>query len=568
MTLKILVVGGYGIFGGRLCELLASDSRLTLLVAGRSTHIAQQFCASLPQGAQRSPLVFDRNANVEQQLQQIQPDLVIDASGPFQDYGSDPYHLVKACIAQGVNYMDFADGSEFVKGIGQFDADAKARKLFVLSGVSSFPVLTAAVTRQLSKGLERVLSIKGGIAPSPFAVVGLNVIRAIAAYAGKPLKIVRNGGPSIAYGLTDGMRYTISPPGYLPLRSTYFSLVDVPDLSVLPELWPQAQDIWMGAGPVPEVLHRMLNVLANLVRLGLLPSLKPFARLFHWAVSTLRWGEHRGGMFVEIEGALPDGSKTLRSWHLLAEGDDGPYIPCMALQALILKAAEGNYPPPGARAASGDLELEDYDQLFKVRTIVTGIRETSATATPRSLYQLILRDAFAKLPKPVQVLHQSEGEETWSGRASVTRGKSLIAHMACWFFGFPKAGENQELQVRFQRDRSKQVWTRSFNGKTFSSVLKAGTGRASGLINERFGPFSFDFALVLDGSKLRYVIRRWNFMGLPLPLVLAPNGECFDCDRDGKFGFDIELRQAWVGLIVRYSGYLQATRVMETLDAQ
>ena len=54
-------------------------------------------------------------------------------------------------------------------------------------------------------------------------------------------------------------------PGRLPLRNLHFSLVDVPDLQVLPPEHPTMTDIWMGAGPVPEVLHRVLNLLANLL---------------------------------------------------------------------------------------------------------------------------------------------------------------------------------------------------------------------------------------------------------------------------------------------------------------
>ena len=46
----------------------------------------------------------------------------------------------------------------------------------------------------------------------------------------------------------------------------------------------------------------MLRGLAWLVRLRLLPSLSPLAGLLHWGSRTFRWGEHRGGMFVEVEG--------------------------------------------------------------------------------------------------------------------------------------------------------------------------------------------------------------------------------------------------------------------------
>src|SRR5437899_1465905 len=121
------------------------------------------FCQRLPPGAHRQPLAFDRDTDLIGQIKLINPDLIIDASGPFQSYGADPYRVVKACIDHGINYMDFADGSNFVKGITQFNAEARERNVYVLSGVSSFPVLTAAVVRRLSKGLKKVISIKGGI---------------------------------------------------------------------------------------------------------------------------------------------------------------------------------------------------------------------------------------------------------------------------------------------------------------------------------------------------------------------------------------------------------------------
>jgi hypothetical protein len=182
------------------------------------------------------PAAFDRDGDVERQLAAIAPDTVVDVTGPFQTYGDDPYRVVKAALALGVNYLDLSDGADFVKGIVQFDAAARARGVFVLSGVSSFPVLTAAVVRALARGMTRVDSVTGGIAPSPYANVGLNVIRAIASYAGKPVALRRDGRPALGYGLVDTRRYTIAPPGRQPLHPIRFSLVDVPDLQLLPAL--------------------------------------------------------------------------------------------------------------------------------------------------------------------------------------------------------------------------------------------------------------------------------------------------------------------------------------------
>ena len=197
MSLRVLILGGYGTFGGRLARLLADETRLTLVIAGRSPSQAEAFCAAVPTQPIMVPAMFDRDGDADAQLAALAPDVVVDASGPFQTYG-DPYRLVRAAIARGICYLDLADGSDFVSGIAQFDAEAKARGVFVISGVSSFPVLTAAVVRRLARGMTRVGSISGGIAPSPYAGVGLNVIRAIAGYSGKPVTLVRDGRKTVA----------------------------------------------------------------------------------------------------------------------------------------------------------------------------------------------------------------------------------------------------------------------------------------------------------------------------------------------------------------------------------
>ena len=253
---------------------------MTLVVGGRSAAKAKTFVASRRLAkAELVPAAIDRNGDIGGQLSAIGPDIVIDASGPFQTYGDDGYRVIQACLTHGANYLDLADGSDFVAGVGAFDDRAKTAGLYIISGASSFPVLTAAAVRRLSAGMAAVKSIRGGIAPSPYAGVGENVIRAIAGYAGQPIRRKRDGVFCTGYPFTEHLRYTIAPPGHVPLHNKMFSLVDVPDLQALAVLWPEADEIWMGAAPVPELLHRFLAALAWLVRLRLLPTLSPIARL-------------------------------------------------------------------------------------------------------------------------------------------------------------------------------------------------------------------------------------------------------------------------------------------------
>lgn len=553
--MKLLIVGGYGTFGGRIVQLLVNEPRLTVIVAGRSLAKAEAWCGHRGGvAAQLVPAVFDRDGDLAAQLASLRPDALVDASGPFQAYGEGRYRLIEACIAKRVNYLDLADGSDFVAGVPAFDAAAKRARLFVLSGVSSFPVLTAAVVRRLSSDMARIDTIAGGIAPSPYAGVGENVIRAIAGYAGQSVALVRDGIKTQGHPLTEQMRYTIAPPGRVPLKNTLFSLVDVPDLRALGELWPQAKTIWMGAGPVPEILHRALVGLAWLVRIGLVRSLSPLAPLMHWATNRLRWGEHRGGMFVEVTGASQAGAPVKRSWHLLAEGDDGPLIPSMAVEALVRKTLDGHAPTPGARAAVRDLELADYEALFAVKTIHTGFRDDTDANPDGQLYAVLLGDAWQRLPEEIRGMHDCT--KIAEGRASVERGSNILGRLTASLVGFPKTSADIPVRARFDVDRNGETWTRTFGKHSFSSRQFAGRGRSHRLLCERFGPLSFAMALVAEEGKLSLVLRHWSLFGLPLPMWLCPRSTSYETVEDGRFRFHVEISHPLTGLIVRYRGWL------------
>ena len=552
--MRVLILGGYGTFGGRLAQLLADEPRLTLVIAGRARDKAVAFCARLRGAAQLEALAFDRDSEVAAALAAARPDIVVDASGPFQFYAGDPYRLVRACLALGIDYLDLADGSAFVAGIAQFAAAAKARGICMLCGVSSFPVLTAAVVRRLAHGMARLDSVTGGIAPSPYAGVGLNVIRAVASYGGKPVGLVRDGHAATGVGLVEPRRHTVAPPGRVPLRPVLFSLVDVPDLQALPDLWPGVRSVWMGAGPVPEILHRALITCAKAVSLGFVLSLAPLAPLIHGAVNVLRWGEHRGGMFVALVGADAHGRTVERSWEMIAEGDDGPFIPSMAAEAIVRRRLGGQRPAAGARAATRELELSDYEALFARRQIFSGVRDTPDPASP--LYRRLLGDAYAGLPAPIRAMHDLTGALTAQGFASVERGGNSLARLIATAVGFPPAGQDVPVTVEFTLRDGREVWRRDFAGRTFTSTQEEGRGRFERLLCERFGPFAFGIALVCEGVRLSRVVRRWSGFGIPLPRALVPHVTAYEAVADGRFHFHVEIRLRLIGLLVRYRGWL------------
>jgi hypothetical protein len=560
-SLRILIIGGYGTFGGRLVQLLKIEPCVTLLVAGRSLTKARRFCEQLTNvSATLIPISFDRTGDLIKQLTETKPDWLVDASGPFQDYGDQPYEVVKACIAAGVHYLDLADGSNFVSGIKAFDDSARKAKVFALSGVSSFPMLTAAIVRRLQSRVPHISAIHAGIAPSPFAGVGINVIKAVASYAGQRTSVKRNNQIEIGYPITDSMNFTIAVAGQIPLRERRFSLVDVPDLNVLNELWPEAEEVWMGAAPEPRVLHRILFFFSWCVRLRLLPSLSSLAPLISWTIDHLRWGEHRGGMFVQVRGLDKDKREITLQWHLLAEGDDGPLLPSMAVNALVLRALSGELPAYGARAAISEIELHHYESLFVSRKLYTGEREPEPNPQ-QPLYQQILGQAWNALPAPIRTLHLAQSPCEFSGRCSVVRGRGIIASILASVVGFPLAGVDQLICVRFDKHhksdrRFEQTWTRTIGARTFHSTMFTGSGSWHRLLCERFGPATFALALTTDPKGVRLILRAWRLFGIPMPMRTAPQVNALEFSCQGKFNFHIELSHPWIGLIVQYRGWL------------
>lgn len=553
--LRLLVIGGYGTFGGRLAELLCREERIALVIAGRSKSAALSFCHALPPGALREARALNRDRDVARQIRKINPHIVVDASGPFQAYGEDPYRVVKAALATGSHYLDLADSPEFVRGIRQFDGAAKEQGLLILSGVSSFPVLSAAMVRDLANDFGRIDSITGGIAPSPYAGVGYNVIRAVAGYAGKGIPVRRQGRKQTARALRETARFTIAPPGEIPLLPRTFSLVDVPDLQLLADEWPEVKEIWMGAAPEPAILHCLLRWFAGLVRLGLVPSLAPLARLIHSTANNVRWGEHRGGMFVEVRGEAEGGLSVTRSSHLLAEGHHGLYIPSMAVEAIVRNWLEGRPPRAGARPATAELELSDYGCVFAERPISIGTRNGTGTGD-QCLHARILGTAWQSVPGVLRAVHGAGPKLTITGAASITRGRGVLARLLARIMRFPAAGENVPVSVTFERHGDCDQWTRDFGGQEFSSTFTAGTGRYEHLLCERFGPLTFGMALVPDANRLNLVMRRWSFLGLPLPRSLMPSGDSHEFAKDSQFRFDVEVRLPLAGFVIRYRGFL------------
>ncbi len=138
----VTVLGGYGIFGGRISEALARGSDCRVRVAGRNPTVGANFAHRI--GAEFRACNLDDRYSVRKAVDGSF--VVIHTAGPFQ--GAD-YRVAELCLECGSHYIDLADGREFVVGISSLNDAAVAKELLVASGVSSTPGITAAIIEEL-----------------------------------------------------------------------------------------------------------------------------------------------------------------------------------------------------------------------------------------------------------------------------------------------------------------------------------------------------------------------------------------------------------------------------------
>src|SRR5262249_33295385 len=94
--------------------------------------------------------------------------------------------------------------------------------------------------------------------------------------------------------------------------------------------------------------------------------------------------------------------------------------------------------------------------------------------------------------------------------------------------GFPDAGEEVPVKVDFRSQDGREIWTRTFGGRSFTSLQDQGHGRDDWLLCEYFGPLKVAMALVVEGGRLRLVARRGSVFGIPMPGALAPRSDSYE----------------------------------------
>ena len=144
---KILIPGGYGVFGSLLARELSAVHAVRLVIAGRDGRAAERLCKSLDPG-RCEPLALDLSDPRAFTRAASGCFAVVCAAGPFQLLSRD---LPRLAAEAGAHWLDIADDEGWVVPIlddGDLGARARESGVAVLPGLSTVPALSGALARR------------------------------------------------------------------------------------------------------------------------------------------------------------------------------------------------------------------------------------------------------------------------------------------------------------------------------------------------------------------------------------------------------------------------------------
>src|SRR5882672_8995305 len=194
-SMRVVVIGGYGNFGARVCRALSGTPAMEIVAAGRHPDERRDGLADL--NLQHARL--DHSArDFPAALARLAPGLVIHCAGPFQ---SQDYRVALASLAAGAHYLDLADGRQFVTRFPYYvHPAAREAQRVAISGASSVPALSSAVIDSQFARLSQIDEIQIAIAPAQRASPGEATVAAVLGYAGRRFKWRSNGAWRDAWG--------------------------------------------------------------------------------------------------------------------------------------------------------------------------------------------------------------------------------------------------------------------------------------------------------------------------------------------------------------------------------
>ncbi len=177
------------------------------------------------------------------------------------------------------------------------------------------------------------------------------------------------------------------------------------------------------------------------------------------------------------------------------------------------------------------------------------------SGTDTALFERVVGPRFTDLPDAVRSLHRVDDLILCEGRCRVERGRGVLARLVASLFSLPSECTDRRIQVTKRREGDREWWIRTIGSTRFASTIRAsGTRR----IVEKIGVVEIQFGIEADATGLDWQMLGARAFGIPLPRWLRPRMAARESDDRGQFHFEVSAAMPGIGLVVAYSGTLQA----------
>ena len=353
---RIVIIGGTGHFGGRICRRLVDEPNIELVVTSRdlarAEALANELCAIAEAGNISAAALDQSSSDFAVRLSELSPNIVIHTAGPYQ--GQD-YRVAEACIEAGSHYIDLADGREFVSGFEALNDDAKRNNLLLVSGASTLPGVSSVVIDSLRDRFKNIQKIDISIAPAHQTPRGKSTISAVLSYCGRPVRMLIDGQWETKHGWQDLRRHR-----YPDFGMRLSAACDVPDLELLPAYVEGVDTVTFHAALESTLEQITLWNMGWITRAGMIKTWDGFVPMFQKISDRLiGFGSQVGGMHLEVSGSNNDGAPFSLTWNLVARQNHGPEIPCSPALILARKLLADQISTRGAMPCLGMFSLSD-----------------------------------------------------------------------------------------------------------------------------------------------------------------------------------------------------------------
>ncbi len=344
---KIIVLGGYGAVGSRICAAIARIPYVECVIAGRNPKRARRLAKSTSASTLR--IDVDNRELVEQEL--ADAFLVINAAAPFQ---KQSLTVARFCAKSGVHYIDLADDRGYVNSVLRLNSQAKRSGCLLVTAAASMPAMASVLVDSLAGYFDKINEIRAFAVGGNKVPFGRASVYSLLSKIGSTLRSKRRGRWREISCWTESRKIVFPAP--IGRRRVY--LYDGPALDHFSRTYG-AQTATFRMGLQLGLFNRGLGLLRWLRGIGRLKRPARYTRLLHALWRRFRgMGDASYAIQVQVSGTF--GGQEVRHCATLVEAEDeGLGISNSILITLVKRWIEDGVEDSGAITALGFVSLDD-----------------------------------------------------------------------------------------------------------------------------------------------------------------------------------------------------------------